>query len=217
MSYDEDMRISEHWKKCSISCDDSFRGPKLRDGPDYFSGLRELSSLARVFNETCRPVDAAELVGDMEQIGERTIRRDSFLNVAKVLRTAIFEILAVAHRFKARIFTFGDRLLNLLHKAKILVFTFHHELKDRLKRSSHTKTALKIGIWIFSAGVANLVVSFIPGINSGNLDLIIRAFTVALPPALIQDKVKDAVERGVMVFINGSVFYSGKARSALSI
>jgi hypothetical protein len=172
----------------------------------YFSRLREFSSYARRFIETCRPVAASELIGDMERIGERTITRDTFLNVGRVLRNAVFEVLAVAHKFKARILTFGERLVNLLYRARILVFSLHHRLKDELKTRSHTRTALKIGIWVLSAGVANVVVGLIPGIPAGDLDVILHFFAT-LAPALLADRIEDAVERGVMVFLDGTVFY----------
>jgi hypothetical protein len=112
------------------------------------------SPFASGFLEACNPIAASELVGQARQIGEETITRDNLRIIGRMLRESIFEILAVAQKFKARILTFGERLVNLLFDVRIIVFSLHHRMKDQLKKRSRTRAALKIGIWILAAGAS---------------------------------------------------------------
>ena len=177
----------------------------------FFSYLQELKGIASDFLKTCEPMPASKKVEGVDFIGEHTVSRRSLSDkVGGVLGDVLFELLATAHFLKARILTFGDRLATLLHKAKFIVISLHHELKDELKKRSHTRTALKIGVWVFSVGTATILVDLIPGIPSPELNLILRAL-VSFGIKLAADKVQDAMERGVILFLNGTAgFYPTK-------
>lgn len=182
----------------------------------YFSELQDNASLAAEFLEVCEPAAASSLIGDVDRIGERTVTRQTLASfVGGVLGSLLFEMLAMAHKFKARLLTFGDRLGTLLHRARFLVVSIHHGMKEELKRRSHTRTALKIAVWVFSSLTANYVMDLIPGMPAGDLGVILRGLAWAAA-ALAADQLEDVIERGLIVIINGSVYYPAQENGGLS-
>lgn len=112
----------------------------------------------RAFFEEFSPIAAREYIGDVERIGEHSIRRDEVLKkLGKIVGQIAFEMLAISHRLKAWIIGFGTRIYTLLSRIGIKISEAKSNLKKYIKRHSRVRRSLRIAGFALSLSTAKLL------------------------------------------------------------
>jgi predicted DNA-binding protein (UPF0278 family) len=108
-------------------------------------------ALERFFREY-GPTAANEYVGDVEQIGEETLyRKFVWERLGRLAGEIVFEILAVSHKLKATIVTFGERLANLAHQVGVVLVKTHSQYKEALRKRANVRRGLRLMGYVFSS------------------------------------------------------------------
>jgi hypothetical protein len=88
---------------------------------------------------------AENIVGEVDKIGEQTLKRDDIINkLGDILGSIVFEILAVSYKLKCHILAFGGGLISLARRLKITTIMFSSKLKDELRSKANVRRALRI-------------------------------------------------------------------------
>lgn len=100
------------------------------------------------FLEAFKPVSGEEFIKDEEKIGEETVHLGEVVEkLGDIVGRLVFEILALSHRLRGLVVSFGQRLASLMRKLKITVVTVHSEFKKRIKQHSKIRSLLRISLY----------------------------------------------------------------------
>ncbi|MDI6691520.1 MAG: hypothetical protein QME50_06640 [Candidatus Bathyarchaeota archaeon] len=120
---------------------------------DYLDGLR-------IFFKEYSPIAAREYVGDIEQLGERSIRRDRVRKkLGMTVGQIVFELIAVSHKLGAWIVGFGRRVYTFLSEVGVKISESKSSLKEYIKRHSKVRRSLKIAGLAFSLGAVKILLT----------------------------------------------------------
>ncbi|MEM4384139.1 MAG: hypothetical protein QXU44_08790 [Candidatus Caldarchaeum sp.] len=88
---------------------------------------------------------AENIVGKMDKIGERTLKKyDVVLRLGSIVGSIVFEMLAVSHKLKCPILAFGTSLISLVRELEITTVMYTSRMKDKIKRRANIKRTLRI-------------------------------------------------------------------------
>ena len=116
-----------------------------------FTDKEYIADLKRFF-ESFKPANAREYLADQEKIGEKTIHLTSIIEkLGETIGHLVFELLALSHKLKGMIISFGQRLAALIRKLKITVVTVHSTFKEKIKQHAKIRSVLRISLYVMSA------------------------------------------------------------------
>jgi hypothetical protein len=115
-----------------------------------FSDPHYLEILKRFF-ESFRPTNGLEYIKNQDKIGEETVYlRNLVEKFGAVIGRVVFELLALSHKLRGMIISFGQRLATMLRKTKMTVVMVHSAFKEKMKQHSRIRSALRISLYAIS-------------------------------------------------------------------
>jgi hypothetical protein len=141
--------------------------------------LESLDTLFREFH----PYPANKYVGELEQVGEGTLRRKALVeHLGHIIGEIVFEILAVSYILKALIVTFGERLAKLAHRVGVAMVKIHSRYKEELRQRAHIRRMLRLMGYVLTFEVSSSLLNIVgelPVLHNHSTDIGLGLIIVA--------------------------------------
>ena len=121
---------------------------------------KEYLDRLRIFFKEYSPIAAREYVEDIEQLGERSIRRDRVREkLGRIVGQIAFELIAVSYKLRAWIVGFGRRVYTLLSRVGVKISESKSSLKKKIKRHSKVRRAIRIAGYVITSDAAKILMA----------------------------------------------------------
>lgn len=119
---------------------------------------KEYLETLNILLEEYSPVAAREYVGNIEQVGEQSIRRKRVQEkLGRIVGQIAFELLAVSFKFGAWIVGFGRRIYTMLSRLGVKIQESKSSLKKFVKKHSSVRRTLRIAGYVIASDAAKIL------------------------------------------------------------